>query len=381
MTTANERPERFVLEGVPRIGFYCGDDVCPRDVPVAGALTAVLQHLGDEFGYERLEAHGKAWLLDLTYTFAMGVSGAAFFLSWGEGFAGDNVAVFYMSADAEAPERNVLEAFGYGHEWVSKSAGEERMHERIMEEISERQRPVLAYGVVGPPEPSVITGYDDHGAVLIGWSYFQDVPPFNAGVTCEPEGYFRKHDWFAGTEALLLLGDKHEPPPLAQTHRKALQWALQVARVPMTHPEPEAPKWYRGRNNGLAAYEAWAAALQRDEDFATEDMNVLWHRYEVHNNSVGTVAEGRWYAAQFLRQMARREEGMAADLLAAAECYEAEHELMWKAWGAVGGNGRSEAHVRKLQEAGVREELVGIILQAREKDAEGAGHLEAALGR
>ncbi|MEN6304474.1 MAG: hypothetical protein ABFD96_17195, partial [Armatimonadia bacterium] len=350
MTAANERPARFVLEDVPRIGFYNGDDVCPRDTPVAGALTAVLQHLGDELGYERLEAHGRAWLLDLTYTFAMGVSGAAFFLSWGEGWAGDNVAVFYMSADAEAPERKVLEAFGYGHEWVMKAEGEARQRERIIAEISERQRPVLGYGVIGPPEPSVIAGYDEDGAVLIGWSYFQDVPPFNTGVESEPEGYFRKRDWFAGTEALLVLGDKHEPPPLAETHRKALQWALQVARVPMTHPELDAPKWYRGRRNGLAAYEAWAGALQRDDDFVADDPAVLWHRYEVHNNAVGSVAEGRWYAAQFLRQMALREEGMAAELVAAAECYEAEHDLMWQAWGAVGGNGRSEAHVRKLQD-------------------------------
>ncbi|MEN6403847.1 MAG: hypothetical protein ABFD94_18030, partial [Armatimonadia bacterium] len=137
----------------------------------------------------------------------------------------------------------------------------------------------------------------------------------------------------------------------------------------------------RGRRNGLAAYEAWAGALQRDDDFVADDPAVLWHRYEVHNNAVGSVAEGRWYAAQFLRQMALREEGMAAELVAAAECYEAEHDLMWQAWGAVGGNGRSEAHVRKLQVEAVREEIVSIIMAARAKDEEGAGHLEAALER
>lgn len=35
-------------------------------------------------------------------------------------------------------------------------------------------RPVLAFGVYGPPECCVVTGYDQDGATLIGWNYHQD---------------------------------------------------------------------------------------------------------------------------------------------------------------------------------------------------------------
>jgi hypothetical protein len=51
--------------------------------------------------------------------------------------------------------------------------------------------------------------------------------------------------------------------------------------------------------NGLAAYDAWAEALQRDEDFAA-NIDVLRDRYMVHTGATRVVAEGRWYAARFL---------------------------------------------------------------------------------
>lgn len=39
-----------------------------------------------------------------------------------------------------------------------------------------RAEPVIAIGVVGPPEPCIVAGYDKGGEVLIGWSFFQDRP-------------------------------------------------------------------------------------------------------------------------------------------------------------------------------------------------------------
>ncbi len=60
---------------------------------------------------------------------------------------------------------------------------------------------MIAFGIVGPPEPVIITGFDEGGDVLTGWSFFQGFPPFNEGLEYEPgeegqPGYFRKRDWF-----------------------------------------------------------------------------------------------------------------------------------------------------------------------------------------
>jgi hypothetical protein len=72
---------------------------------------------------------------------------------------------------------------------------------------------------------------------------------------------------------------------------------------------------------------------------------------------------------------------MTEDLSAAIECYEAEHSLMWKIWGLVGGIGRSDKKVKKFTEPEIRRQIAPIILQARDKDAEAADHIEKALSR
>ena len=47
--------------------------------------------------------------------------------------------------------------------------------QRIMDSIN-RGIPVLAFGVVGPSDCCIITGYDQGGDVLLGWSTYQDIP-------------------------------------------------------------------------------------------------------------------------------------------------------------------------------------------------------------
>ena len=156
-------------------------------------------------------------------------------------------------------------------------------------------------------------------------------------------------------------------------YRKALKWALQVTRTPIVRAYgPE-------RHNGLAAYTAWADHLSRDEEFDTEDIAVLRERLMVHGDAVGTVAEGRWYAAHFLKQIVEHESAMAEDLLAAAACYETEHDLMWQIWSLVGGFEFSDEHAQKLAEPAVRHQIVPIIFQAQDKDTAAADHIERAL--
>ncbi|GAB3433445.1 hypothetical protein [Flindersiella endophytica] len=45
---------------------------------------------------------------------------------------------------------------------------------------------MLAFGIIGPPECGILTGYDQDGDVILGYSYFQ-----------EPDvvGYYEQTDW------------------------------------------------------------------------------------------------------------------------------------------------------------------------------------------
>lgn len=369
-----EMTARCLLNRAPRISFETepGRDV--ENVPFPACLRAALEYLGDDHGYKYFSWRGAHWRQSYLYTLLMGASGAAFRLSWGEGWQPDNGDIRYLAPDPLTPIDRAFRAAGYGYHYLSQEDDytETDFRREIMGNICELGRPVLAFGVVGPPECCLITGYDDNGETLIGWSFFQRLPPFNAGLEYEKSGEFRKRAWFKDTPALLLIGERTARPDLDAVASEALRFALEVTRTPIIWPE---------RYNGLAAYTAWARALENDEDFSEEDLPVLRQRHGVHDDMVNVIAEGRWYAAHFLWWVAEHEPEIADDLAKAALCYEAEHDRMWDLWRLAGGVGRSDAHALRLAEPAIRREMSAIIKLARDLDAEAAQHIERALQR
>lgn len=181
---------------------------------------------------------------------------------------------------------------------------------------------------------------------------------------------FRKANWVKDTWSMIMLGDKIGSRETLQKSQEILGWALKVVRTPEV----------LGRHSGLAAYDAWARQIADDDDFATDDVDALRLRHEVHNTAVGTVAECRWGAARFLERLAQDEPAMADELQAAVGCYDREHDLMWKIWGLVGGAGHPQAHT-KFAEPGVREQIVAIVKEAKALDEKAADHLEEYLER
>lgn len=385
---SRDRSVRHVLEGVPWVGFYRGGKRCPEDMPLASVLRACLEYLGEaDYGCNKCRALNPDCKVNCTYAHLLGITGAAFFLSWKKGWHRDNTANFYLSKDAKAQEQRAFEAIGYQYEVLTKDGRIDQewlFRQRILESI-QRGMPVLAYGVIGPPEPSLVTGYDEGGDVILGWSFFQDFQEVNAGVEFEPSGYFRKRDWYQDTESLLLIGEKKPKPSLRETYQTALNWALEVVRVPQVWADEQASEAYLERSNGLAAYAAWAEHLLRDEDLTTAEEAVLRQRHQVHNDAVGMVAEGRWYASVFLNEMGNGVDEYAhrdtvEELFHAAACYAGEHALMWKLWDLAGGIDNPQAYV-PFADPAVRRQMVRIILQAREKDAQAAEHIEQALAK
>jgi hypothetical protein len=329
--------------------------------------------MGEAGGHKVIEQHGSKWRLDDAYTYVVGVTGMAFKMTWKEGWYLGNPGLLHLTGDLSQPYGRAFGAIGYGYELLHKQdSTEAEFRERIVESIGGRRRPVIARGVVGPPEECMIVGFDKGGEVLIGWSYFQAAPEFSGGVEFEPSGYFRKKDWFPATESIALIGDRVGKPSVEEIYRKALRWALEVSRTPRIGVD---------FHSGHAAYDAWAAALGRDEDLPADDMPVLRVNYHVHEDAVGTTAEGRWYGAQFLKQMVPDMPELSKGLLAAAGCYEAEHDLMWRIWSFTGGPARSDEGALKLADPKAREAIIPIIGEAKRLDEEACGHIEEALAQ
>lgn len=365
---------RVVLEGVPRVNFYSGGPRCPEDVPFPACLKACLEYMGDALGCRGVAVRGDQWQVGCGYAYLMGATGAAFRLAWTPGtWEPANSDLMAMHDDPLAPFQRAFDAIGYTYALHLKdhADSEAMFRDCILTAITDQKRPVLALGVVGPPECCIITGFDDHGDTLIGWSFFQNLPEHAADLEFEPSGCFRKRAWFADTEGLILIGEKGVRPHPKEVYRRALAWALELARTPRVGP----------RSAGFAAYEAWAAALLKDEEFPHGDMDTLRMRHVAHNDAVSTVAEGRWYGAQFLKDAAKYLPECLAELLSGAAAYEREHDLMCKLWALQGGNGWSDAFVRNLADPEVRKESAALVRAARDEEARAIERIEKALAK
>ena len=382
---------RLNLEGVRRVSFWSPESGwCPEDVPFPSCLAAVLAYRGDTRLRCRHETSVNAAecpdaLTACRYSYLMSLSGEAFAGSWNtQQWDMGNSAMLRVDDDPVAPIGWALTDLGYAYEILGNPAGDhdrlfpnptrgEILRGRIVHSLREG-RPVIAWGVVGPPEPCVITGYDDGGDVLIGWSFFQGFPDFAAGITFEPTEHFRKSDWLQDTLGVVLVGDKVEIPDPRLVARRALARGLDRLRTPLV----------RGQYaSGIAMYDAWIDAVLADEEVVGVPEAVLRERHGVHHSHVGTIAELRSYGAMWLAETVGLFREVADQLGQASGCFAVEHDLMWRVWEQTGethemGGGTvdpAESFARRE----TREAIASVLRTARARDEEAAGHLEAAL--
>ncbi len=363
-------PTRSVLEGVERIHFYEGNGRCPEDITFPSVMRTVMETLGENLGCKHHRPLEQSWGLGCSYSYFTGVSGLAFALDWDNSW-GDGTFALADHLPGGRPEmfRRAFKAVGYGSQYITAEAGEAALREAIKASIYLQKRPVISNGIVGPPESVIITGYDEDGAVLLGWSFFQNMPEFNQGLEFEPNGYFRKRGWFPETPGILVDGEKGPVPPQNEVFLDTLKWGMEIARAAQTG----------GTATGLAAYDAWAAALQRDEDFPAGNEAVLRSRHELHEFAVGQVAELRWYGSQWLIDTFEKVHfRLSEQLLKAAGCMAGEHELMWQVWDLAGGIGNPDGW-RKLAEPEVRAKMIPVIQASQARYAEAIELIEEAI--
>ena len=365
----SETRVRHVLTDVPRVGFYPDmrqhePERGPEDVIFPSCMRATM----DYFGHPEYD-----------YIHFVGVTGAGFYLNWKDGWHSDNTAIYWMVPFDEHVKlfEYAFESTGYPMDFVQikggEAIGEPEARRRIFASI-DAGRPIMSHGIVGPPETCLITGYDEGGDVLIGWSFFQSFAEFRGSVEFETNGMFRKRNWYPEAFDLFGFGDRGQPLDPRAVRRRSLQWAVKVVRT--------AETWDGRTNNGLAAYDAWAAHLLRDEEImpdGTIPPGSTEVPFFVHDDAVGTVAEGRHYASEYLIRVAKEELKMRAHLLKAAGCYSREHDLMWDTWSCCGGNDRSPEQIERFADPATRRRIVELIREAKREDQQAVEHIEAAL--
>ncbi|MBX3001683.1 MAG: hypothetical protein KF893_24380 [Caldilineaceae bacterium] len=340
-----ELQTRTMLADVPRVGFDV--HLCP----FPGSLYACLAYLNDPCDYD----------------YVMGVTGAAFRRLWNRDDGG-NIDLSYLG---ETPLRRVFEALGYTCRVIP--AEKEAMVQAIEESIG-RGKPVIAFGILGPPEAGIVAGYAQAGEILYGWSYFQEYFQQPRDRYYESSDWFERMDKNAG-KGLIVIDEKLPTrPPVREVLIKSLSWAIELARQPQRPGLPD-------HVSGLAAYDAWAAALEVDADYPPDDSKVLETRVMVHGDQA-TMLEERHAAARFLRQMADAAPEVADPLNRAADLYTEVANFVPKVWlwGASMGSDAQQG----LIPAQTRRTFATYIRKAREREAlavDSLGEALAALSR
>jgi len=203
-----------------------------------------------------------------------------------------------------------IESYEYPHSYPAKEGNPtaqeiemaKNLFEKIKQEIDERDRPVVLWGLVAP-EYGIVKGYEGNSYLTSTFRTLNNQPE-------EPISFY---DLKApGCIDALFFRDKVEQDAAADD-REALERAINfaAATVPI-------------RNNyvgGPAALDEWANVL---ENLPEEKQNYMGNSY------VGAcVCEGRFMCAKFLNRLSKKyPRKQLKHLQEASECYEKGWKLM-----------------------------------------------------
>lgn len=232
-----------IIENVPRVAQF--PDGGSMLTPFVGSLWAALSAMGRPRPYADILA----------------MSGAGNRLVWRPGaWDGGNVDILACEEEPFAPHRRALRALGLSGTYrlarpVAGMEGpfvtEDEARAEIVKSV-DAGVPVIAMGIIGPPECCVVFGYEGGGEKLVGWNYFQADENFPADKP------FEKADWFGGLVGYILLSE-------AGTAPSGRENALTAARAIV---ENAARPDVRGAKIGLAA---WTAMLDQLETASFDD--------------------------------------------------------------------------------------------------------------
>ena len=191
------------------------------------------------------------------YDYVCAASGSAFRTSFST--QGWNFGNYHASYVPDIFE-HTFNVFGYSAKYHRRS--DFKTDSRLIMESIDRGIPVLTIGgVVNCSDTCLISGYDNDGAVLLGYNPFMYIEDDHS-ESPDDTGYFRKSDWHNGYFAeynpagILIIGDKREKPAKEKVFGETLRLIKDIIARECIIP---------GQYNGLAAHGAFSNALMTYE--------------------------------------------------------------------------------------------------------------------
>jgi len=336
-----------MLYGVPKVYFGKTVDDQMQLTPFPMCLQAALNYMGQ----------------NISYTQIMAASGAAFRMrfdadGWSMG-AGD---ICFTYTQPMKPFELAFKAAGRSFKIIEepdKTKSKAAYLAHIKEEL-DCGRPLIALGVVGPPEACIVTGYQNGGETLLGWSLFQGGGPFDENLKTHETGYFIRENWWENTEAIMSIG---EEVGTLTPEKDILENALNL----ITEENIGAYNGSKPFYGGQAAYEAWAKAVEDDSQY-TENTN-MFEVVTSHQEQEAMLWEGRSNAAAYFTALAQQYPEISQRLDECSRLCKFASGFVKKMQAARGGRDSKSAQIKFLDKQ-TRFETASLIRQAAaiEKD-------------
>jgi len=304
---------------------------------------------------------------DIPYDYVMGTSGVAFRFTLNPGeWDFSNYSIRNITADMYAPIHRAFTAAGYAY-ILYKPGSFQDDTAKIMDSL-DRGIPVLAFRVVGPTDCCIITGYDEGGEVLLGWSTYQDIPD-DHNIPHDVTGYFRKPGWHEHIPGYILIGAKVGHPPLRAVYLDALKWAVHLMRMPgMGH-----------KATGLGGLQVWAEEMSQAKYFPAGDDTVIGQRYVSAAINM-TMLRDHCQAEPFLRQAGEDVPDFHPELSRATECYSEVMRLRDGMDDLIADNFSKQA-MKAITDPEIRRVYADTILRIRDAEEGAAIQIEHILKR
>lgn len=339
MNNSQYNRDQCILLGVSRVQY------CPEELtPFPACLKSAANYIGIDVGYD----------------FTMAASGAAFRLTWDEQeWNMGNVDAIFTYDNPERVFRQGIEALGCNFKLLGRDNNTRKSDFiAFIKSQIDKGNPVIALGIIGPPEACIITGYRNNGETLLGWNFFQDNPEFNRDVKLDESGYFITDSWWDNPNTLAVMA--------LEPHDGKMADIKTVLKNGIEAMEGRKSGKYA---KGLLAYDAWAKAVENDSDFS-EDLilPLLAERLITHYDAVDCITDGRYNAALFMRKAANQYPEHKLLFEQAANYFMKVYELHARFFEVAGGFERGETQMRNFAKPDVRMKTGQIIRQAKVYD-------------
>ncbi|MBI9014787.1 MAG: helix-turn-helix domain-containing protein [Clostridiales bacterium] len=337
-----------ILFGVPKVSYTYEE--C---TPLAVSIKAALNYMGDQ----------------IDYTYLMAAMGAAFRLRWNKDYwDGGNVDVLNIYEKQYDVFTHAFDASNRDFSLLTRdNSTKEDFKAFIIKEI-DAGRPVIALGIIGPPEAGIITGYDNNGDTVLGWNCFQENKEVASDVTFHDCGYYITSSWWDNPEtaALVSIGEKKTENV---TYKEILKNAIHILSTNQITVQDGSGKARDVFACGQAAYELWAASILDESQFSQNlIMPLKIEKLMCQGDAQAMVGEGRSYAACFLEWIGKNNTTVQKQCSDAASHFRKSAACAIKMYELRGGFQQSAEVLDNFMRRDVREKTAEMIMEAKDNE-------------